>query len=1213
MNLVTFGIAPSQKGFNMIFSNGSPRKLRLALMASVCAGGLMTAPQAAAQDASSIAPRGEGFVTGVSPEAHRNGGFVTATAPEAHRGGGFVTAVTPEAHGGGHVAAVAPEPFRFGPTIIPAPEPQILIADPGTPTTARDPVNINGIGQMFINNGGGSIGLCTGTLINPRTVIFAAHCANSRPATAYGAGSGGTPMAFGFETNTRANAPGQPDELLLWFTGARAGQTNVAQALYNVNHLAYNPFSLEPAARSFLYGDVAIATLDTPAANIPTWALLFSPLPVPATATAAGTGYNVGLAGYGGNGTGTSGTVGGIDFRRRAAENILGAFTDLQSFEQFLFGGAPNGLTQNLYLIDFDDPRRNLTGESPFDFNAFRDPARRAANGTPTEGGTAGGDSGGPLILQNFSKQLVIGVLSGGYTRFFGGQPANSYGTVSFYQPLHLYWDWIAANNPYVYASAAAGNGQWTDAARWVTTLDPAYNILSGGQPVNGLPTLVGLQKNGTTGDFGQACFEQGTGGVNECVNLANGQLSTVPPSNGGVTVDGDGIVTTITGDRVRGDLAFSAERAPHADAVSLNVPVATIANGLPGATNFVPNNIDPVRLTGVKGRYFDVTLTAAGTTTLSGANVVIDRLTIGTAVAGLAIASGASLTTLINTTQFAGINTVDGTLTSVGDYSLLGGALLGSGRINAPFLTSVMGQIAPGTQTGIGTLTVGGNVILASGSGLFINIGAAGTSDLLAVVANGTSTGAANVGGAVNFSTVAGYRPTFGNSFTFLTATGGVTGTFNAPAAFSAILSPNLTYSANAVSMNIIAGLYRNVIAAGAPIQSAFAQLLDQNRGNYAALSGLFGELDLLSVAGVRSNLDALAPNHIPIQNDLGYASTEVLSSFIRDRIGRVTGGDMGGTVATYGRPLQLASMALNTQADGSEVRSDAGTAMRVDDDQVADDVSVFLAGGYIDGRGSGLPFATPGGRSDFDGFYIAGGAEKSFEDGSFLGFAGGYSDLEGAARNSFASATGRLIQGSLYGAKTLAPTFSLDVQVSAGQLQSTTARIVPVGPLVETLAARDNAFTFSAEAGLAYQAGSDMIAFTPRVAVRWGQINFTPTAEVGGTAALRYDLGQFKSLQARAGFGAKVRTGTIRPFVNANYVHEFEDRPLAFGANFRSGVGPDALFALPGTDRDWFEVGGGLTVGGDKFNASIAGETQVGRSDMRTLSVRGTLLYRF
>ena len=86
-------------------------------------------------------------------------------------------------------------------------ESQIVISQPGTPTTAQDPADINGVGQMTIASPSGGLGLCTGTLINPRTVIFAAHCVNTsatggaqNPAQ-YGSQGGGIPIAFGFKAN----------------------------------------------------------------------------------------------------------------------------------------------------------------------------------------------------------------------------------------------------------------------------------------------------------------------------------------------------------------------------------------------------------------------------------------------------------------------------------------------------------------------------------------------------------------------------------------------------------------------------------------------------------------------------------------------------------------------------------------------------------------------------------------------------------------------------------------------------------------------------------------------------------------------------------------------------------------------------------------------------------------------------------------------------
>lgn len=108
-------------------------------------------------------------------------------------------------------------------TSIDSLDPQIVIANPGTPTTALDnAVDVTGVGQMVVDIGGGFIGLCTGTLINPRTVIFAAHCVNDEAATGYGANSGGTPISFGFSSN---NLPA----LREWYLATIGGTANPNQ------------------------------------------------------------------------------------------------------------------------------------------------------------------------------------------------------------------------------------------------------------------------------------------------------------------------------------------------------------------------------------------------------------------------------------------------------------------------------------------------------------------------------------------------------------------------------------------------------------------------------------------------------------------------------------------------------------------------------------------------------------------------------------------------------------------------------------------------------------------------------------------------------------------------------------------------------------------------------------------------------------------------
>lgn len=1086
-------------------------------------------------------------------------------------------------------------------------EPQIVIANPGTPTTARDPNNVTGVGQMIVDTQDGFIGLCTGTLINPRTVIFAAHCVNEMPATSYGQNSGGRPIGFGFGNNNNvagASAFGG------WL-GNYA--TNVSRYMYDVNQVRYNPLSLEPESAGFLYGDVALASLDTPAEDIPTWALLFSALPA-TTITAAGTGYHVVIDGYGNNGTGTTGSTGGIDYRRRIAENTLGALASLDEFETFIFG-EPNGLHQNLYWIDFDDPRRGTAQASPFDFNAWRD------NALPSEGITASGDSGGPLILdKTFAKQVVIGVLSGGYTRFFNGQAPNGYGTASFYQPLYLYWDWIAANNPYHYVSAKAGDGKWSDAAHWVTELDPNYQIIGpNGQLVNGVPTSPGAGTAEQPG-FGQACFE--SGGVSDCLDIATGTEKVVVRPIGqdtpGVASDdrGTASVADLTGSA--GSQSASDSQTSAAVAVAA-LPSATLANGLPGATNFVPNNSDGDRLNNILSRYFDVTLSAAGTTTLDTA-VTVDRFTIRGAAA-LNITSAGSLTSLMDINQFAGTINVDGLLRTPGDFFMMTGGLSGAGTIRSPFFTNVAGTISPGTSTTTGTLTFEGNIILSSGSLVAINLGANGVSDKIAVKAttfgtgNVPTNGIASLGGFVTFAPAAGYIIRAGDNYTFLTADRPIEGRFATPAALSAILTPRLTYQAQSVSVTIDAGLYANVVG-NTPVQTAYAKLLDQDRVVYNGLRDLYGILDLQSAATIRSTLEGLAPRAATTRQALATASVDNTGRFYRDRLAALEVGNLGGSVAMIGKPFQIAALASSGLPGTQESRTDAGGGMVTQEGKLPETMSAFLAGGYIDGDSESMPTAVPVARRDqFNGWFVAAGLEAEVGERGLLGFSFAYTDLDSTPSFAGQEARSKLFQGTLYGKLRTPGGLFVDGTFSAGVFDSHTVRNVSLAGTSYRLVGDDQSLFMSGEVGVGGSVPvASMIALDPRVSIRGTRIMFDTINETGGGPALVYKPGTLDSAQARAGFNAHSTSATVKPYVSAYWVHDFGRQPGFVGANFVGGVGPNALFAVATSDRDWGEISGGLSIAaGDKLRLSVGANTTIGRKDVTNQSYHGTVTFSF
>ena len=189
----------------------------------------------------------------------------------------------------------------------------------------------------------------------------------------------------------------------------------------------------------------------------------------------------------------------------------------------------------------------------------------------------------------------------------------------------------------------------------------------------------------------------------------------------------------------------------------------------------------------------------------------------------GMVQKTGAGALTLTNTTT-SPIDIQAGKFYSnatVGRTTISVGALLGGNVIIAGDLVN-NGTLSPGNSPG--TTTVTGNYTQSPTGNLVIEIASATSFDQLIV------TGSASLAGGLQVQTLGGYNP-LGHSFTFLTAGGGVNGTFGTftnSFTGSAATAAKVTYAANSATVSFTQlpfsglGVTPNQIAVGNGAQNA-------------------------------------------------------------------------------------------------------------------------------------------------------------------------------------------------------------------------------------------------------------------------------------------------------------------------------------------------------------------------------------------------------
>lgn len=463
-----------------------------------------------------------------------------------------------------------------------------------------------------------------------------------------------------------------------------------------------------------------------------------------------------------------------------------------------------------------------------------------------------------------------------------------------------------------------------------------------------------------------------------------------------------------------------------------------------------------------------------------------------------------------------------NGTIVSSGNLSVGGGGMLaGTGTIPTTQVLSG-GIVVPG-DGGVGTLHVNGNLSIANGGIIDVDL-SANNSDKLAV------TGSATLGGTLNVTLLS--SPVTGTEYTVLTTTDGITGTFATPAPvqlgeFQEVIHYDtndviLQYDLATLSTDLpviatqneiaVAGGIDSAIVPGTPLPDAFQALADLSAPDLAtAATQLSGEMAA----------------------DLPQIESTAVDPFLNLIVNRSgnTGQDINGAGRFHGD-----HDAVDTWMSGYGEHS----SITGDTSQTG---SHSVSGSTIGG---------------------AAGLDVRVVRGLIIGAGFGYGHTTFSLSDDLGSGRSNDLQ---FGIHALAD-FGRHAYFSAGgvyALQDVTTHRAITTPAAENLDAKFTAHDMAARAETGYRLPlSSSSQLTPFMAAQWDSLDAPSYGETGSADyALTYDPN--RATNARAELGAAL-DDVMQITYNTDL---FLDGRAAFGHAFESSSDAHAAFtSLPGSD---------------------------------------------
>jgi outer membrane autotransporter protein len=719
--------------------------------------------------------------------------------------------------------------------------------------------------------------------------------------------------------------------------------------------------------------------------------------------------------------------------------------------------------------------------------------------------------------------------------------------------------------------------------------------ILSGANTYLGITTInAGVLSISSDANLGiapeapvadQLTLNGGTLEVTASFNLATNRGITLLGGSGTIGVTSDNVLSyggVISG---AGSLTKTDTGTLVLSGVNTYSGATTVNGGTlaAGAINTLPFQ---TALTVATGATFDLnnfiqsigSLAGAGSVTLGTATLITGNDNTNTDFSGVISGLGGLTKVGTGTQTLSGANTytgattvnggsliVDGSIASAQTFVNAGGLLGGQGFLGGSLVNS--GIVSPGHSPG--TLTVNGNYTQNPNGTLQIEVaGLAPTAhDLLAI--NGT----ANLAGTLQLIRLNNFQFSPGDQITFLTANGGVNGTFNPvinPFAISGtIVAVQIVYLPGGVELEATQASFTEV--ACNPNTLAVAKTIDSVVDD-PRTAGVIEFLNSVPLNELCPELELISPEELAAMFSIGVSLANVQSVNLQRRMEDIHAGSTGFSARGFSIDSRVPDFSPGLAGPtGPEGKSGPSVMQPTPENRwgvfvtglgeftSVDDTS--LAPGYNFSTG-GLTF----------------GVDYRVSPNFAIGLTGGYAHTNADLVNN-----GSLdVNGGTIGA--YATGFAGGFYVDAAAFGVLNGYDSHRTALVGTASGDTNGSDFNALATAGYDWKRGDLTVGPLASFQYTYVGLDGFTEHGSLAPLSFSDQNANSsrtaLGAKASYDWHVGHVVVKPELRAAWQHEFGDTDYSIVSRFASGAGNSFTVNGPAIGRDSLLIGAGAAV---------------------------------